>query len=86
MDFSKALVCLKDGQKVRREDWKNANFVFLVKGSTFTVNRAPLNEFYPEGTEVTYRPHIDMVGTDGSIGTWAPSSVDVFAEDWIVVD
>lgn len=86
MDFSKALEAIKSGQKVGRSDWKNASYVFLVNGSTFTVNRAPLSLILPEGTEVTYRPHIDMMGTDGTVGTWSPSMVDVLAEDWVVVD
>jgi hypothetical protein len=86
MDFSTALEVLKEGRRVGRREWKNARFVFLVVGSQFQVNRAPLDQFYPVGTEVTYRPHIDMVGQDGSIGTWAPSMVDILAEDWIEVE
>jgi len=85
LDFSKALILVKEGKRVGRKEWKNARCVFLVAGSTFAVNRAPLNQFFPEGTEVQYRPHIDMVGADDSIGTWAPSIVDVLAEDWYEV-
>lgn len=84
-DFSWALERLKVGARVGRRTWKNARCVFLVAGSEFEVNRAPLNQFFPEGTKVTYRPHIDMVGSDGTIGTWAPSMVDVLAEDWYEV-
>jgi hypothetical protein len=83
--FEIALNLIRQGKRVGRQEWKNARFVFLVQGSTFTVSRAPLNEFYPEGTEVTYRPHIDMVGADGSIGTWSPSMVDLVATDWFEV-
>lgn len=86
MDFSKALELIKEGKKVGRVDWKNARYVFLVEGSIFTVNRAPLNKIMPEGTEVTYRAHIDMCGADGSIGTWAPSMVDLMATDWVIVE
>ena len=83
--FAGALSALNNGKRVGRSEWKNARYVFLVQGSVFTVNRAPLNQFYPEGTEVTYRPHIDMVGADGSVGTWSPSMVDLLAEDWYEV-
>lgn len=85
MDFSEALAQLKDGKRVGRSDWKNALYIFLVAGSQFEVNRAPLNQFFAPGTQVTYRPHIDMCGSDGTVGTWAPSMVDVLAEDWYVV-
>ena len=80
--FGEALKRLKEGKRVGRVEWKNAKCVFLVQGSQFEVNRAPLNQFYPEGTEITYRPHIDMVGADDTVGTWAPSMVDILAEDW----
>ena len=86
MDFSQALTLIKAGKKVGRAEWKNARFVFLVDGSTFTVNRAPLNKMFAEGTEITYRPHVDMCGADGSIGTWAPSMVDLMGEDWQEVE
>ena len=73
---------LFEGKRVKRSYWKNAKFVFLVAGSKFQVNRAPLNEFYHEGTEVTYRPHIDLVATDNTAGVWSPQMVDVLATDW----
>jgi hypothetical protein len=81
-NFSKALELVKEGKRVGRAEWKNAKAIFLVPGSTFSVNRPPLLGILPEGTEVNYRPHIDMIGADDSVGTWAPSMVDVLAEDW----
>lgn len=80
--FETALELVKAGHKVARSGWKNAGFIFLVEGSTFAVNRAPLNTVFKKNAKVTYRPHIDMVGTDGRVGTWSPSSVDIFATDW----
>lgn len=83
--FDLALHLIKTGYRVGRKEWKNAKAVFLVDGSKFQVNRAPLNKMFAEGTEITYRPHIDMIGADDSIGTWAPSMVDLMAMDWQVV-
>lgn len=82
LSFGEALALLRAGERVGRHSWKNATCVFLVSGSEFVVNRAPLNHFYPEGTKITYRPHIDVLNTDGTVGTWAPSNGDVLAEDW----
>lgn len=87
MDFSTALLLLKDGAKVAREGWNGKNmFVFMVPGSQFQVNRAPLLGIYPEGTEITYNPHIDMKYADGTVGNWTPNDKDLFAEDWVIVD
>jgi Protein of unknown function (DUF2829) len=83
LTFSQALVHIKNGIKMQRVGWNGKGmFVFLVPGSTFKVSRPPLLGIYPEGTEINYRPHIDIKGADGSISTWAPSNGDVLAEDW----
>ena len=87
MNFGSALQALKNGQKVAREGWNGKGmFLFLVPGSVFKVNRAPLLGIYPEGTEISYRPHIDMKTVDGEIVPWVASQTDVLAEDWCVVE
>lgn len=86
MNFSQALESIKSGKRVGRAEWKNAKAAFLVPGSTFQVNRVPLLGIFEQGTEINYRPHIDMIGADGSVGTWAPSMVDILAEDWNEVE
>lgn len=86
LTFGEALELLKQGKKAAREGWNGKGmFVFLVPGSNFKVSRPPLLGIYPEGTEINYRPHIDLKGADGSISTWAPSGSDALAEDWMEV-
>lgn len=83
MDFSQALQAIKLGHKLQRSKWDTVDqFVFLVSGSSFLVNRPPLLGIYPAGTEVVYRPHLDLKAADGSVGTWVPTSSDVLANDW----
>jgi len=85
-NFSWALTMLKDGYKITRKGWNGADmFLFLVNGSTFEVNRPPLNEIYPEGTKVNYHAHIDMKTADGTIVPWVASQTDLLAEDWDIV-
>ncbi|WP_299933772.1 DUF2829 domain-containing protein [uncultured Pelagimonas sp.] len=87
MSFSRALEAIKRGNKLAREGWNGKGmFVFLVPGSTFTHLRPPLSTMFPEGTEITYRPHIDLCAADGSLGVWQPSMGDVMAEDWHIVE
>tara|TARA_R110000822_G_scaffold58364_2_gene146074 strand:- start:279 stop:767 length:489 start_codon:yes stop_codon:yes gene_type:complete len=86
LTFGHAVELLKTGKKVSRAGWNGKDmFVFLVQGSKFTVNRAPLLGIYPEGTVITYNSHMDLKGADGSVSTWAPSGSDALAEDWGVV-
>lgn len=87
MNIGEAVAALKDGKRVARAGWNGKGmFAFLVPGSTFTVNRAPLLGIYPEGTTINYRPHIDLKGADGSVSTWAPNNGDTLAEDWLIVE
>lgn len=86
MDFGHALAALKAGSKVARAGWNGKGmFLFLVPGSTFQVNRAPLLGIYPEGTEITYHAHVDMKTAQGDVVPWLCSQTDMLAEDWCVV-
>lgn len=87
MTFGLAIEALKKGLKVARTGWNGKGmFLYLVEGSTFAVNRPPLNKIYPEGTIINYRPHIDMKTADDKIVPWVASQSDVLSEDWIIVD
>lgn len=87
LPFSLALEAVLDGRKVTRKGWNGKEmFIFLVNGSTFQVNRPPLLGIYPEGTEIKYRPHIDMRTADGSVVPWVASQSDLLSEDWAIVD
>ena len=87
LNFGDALMLLKSGQKVARLGWNGKGmFLFLVPGSVFKVNRPPLLGIYPEGTEISYCPHIDMRTADGKIVPWLASQTDVLAEDWVIVE
>ena len=86
MPFGLAVEALKLGKKIARAGWNGIEmFVYLVDGSTFTVNRKPLLGIYPEGTVINYRPHMDIRTADGTIATWSPSGSDALADDWYIV-
>lgn len=86
MNFSEALVEIKNGKKVSREGWNGKSmFVFLVPGSVFKVSRAPLLGIYPEGTEIKYHAHVDLKSADGQVVPWQVSQTDLLADDWGVV-
>ncbi len=85
--FSVALELLKKGGQVARKGWNGKGmFIFLVNGSQFQVNRAPLLGIFPEGTTIDYRSHIDMKTADGSIVPWIASQTDLLGDDWCEVN
>ena len=87
MTFGNAIEAMKQGLKVARSGWNGKNmFLFLIDGSTFIVNRAPLLGIYPEGAEINYHAHIDICTADGDIVPWLASQTDILSIDWGIVD
>ncbi len=87
MDFGLALSALKEGRLVRRVGWNGKDmFLYLVPGSVFTVNRAPLLGIFPAGTVIDYQPHIDIRTADGKCSTWVASQADLLSSDWEYAD
>lgn len=88
MNFGQALDALKDGERVARAGWNGKGmWLLLVPGSRFTVETGrPLGDVAPDlvGTQVSYRPHIDMKTVDGEIVPWVASQSDLLAEDWSI--
>ena len=83
LTFSQALELIKQGKRVQRAGWNGKGmFIFLVPGSTFTVNHEPLMSILGEGAIVKYHGHIDMKTVDGMIVPWLCSQTDMLAEDW----
>lgn len=87
MNFGDAIAALKAGKRVARAGWNGKGmFLFLVNGSTFTVNREPLLSILGEGTQVQYHAHIDMKTAQGYIVPWLASQADMLSEDWELVE
>ena len=87
MNFEGALKALKSGYKLTRAGWNGKDqFVFLVPGSVFQVNRPPLLGIYPEGTTIRYHAHVDIKTVQGTVVPWIVSQTDLLAEDWEIVE
>jgi len=86
VNFGQAIDALKCGKRVAREGWNvKGMFLFLVNGSTFTVNREPLLSIMGEGTQIQYHAHIDMKTAQGYVVPWLASQSDIVADDWAEV-
>jgi hypothetical protein len=86
MRFGEAFDAMLVGNLARRSGWNGKGmYIFIVKGSRFTVNREPLRSILGDGTEVDYHPHIDMKTAQGYVTVWTPSQPDLFATDWEIL-
>ena len=83
MNFSWALNEIKAGKLLKRTGWNGRDmYVYLVPGSTFSVNRPPLSLIMERGTQIDYLSHIDMRSADGKYVPWLASQTDILADDW----
>lgn len=85
MGFEDILGLLKAGRRARRKAWPGGQFIYMVAGSKFEVNRPPLLGIYPEGTPIEYLPHIDVQLSIGTCGVWNAPQIDILANDWLVL-
>ncbi len=95
MDIGEAIAQLTGGHKVRREQWPphpyGPDFLYLVGGSVFNVNRKPLLGIFNEGDEIQYRAHIDALYIDPANGRKVAkyydfTQTDIMAQDWVIVE
>lgn len=76
---------LKLGKKVAREGWNGAGqYLYFVEAASYkAITNHAKNEF---GDSVPYRAYIAIKTAQGDVGTWSPSSNDVFSKDWGIVE
>lgn len=83
MDMVAATIMLWRGFKMRRRGWNSQDqFIRLVPDTPSNMDC----ESYPEGTDVSYRPHIDIKDSQGMCAPWLASQADMLAQDWEVVE
>ena len=71
MNFGQAIELLKIGAKVARVGWNG-------KGMLLEMQR-------PDAHSKMGHPYIYMRGVDGKLFPWTPNTLDVLAEDYVVV-
>ena len=97
MNFGQAIEALKEGKLVARKGW-NGNGMFIFKQVPSAIDNSIINKMQsiPEEAKkvlttrnqepIYYENQMVIVKPNGTADSWVPSSSDVFAEDWIVVE
>jgi len=84
MDFSEALMYVKDGKKVQRSGWNGKNmWIRYFDPSLDHESDIVVGGPYSEG--LLWLPFIIMKTVDNKLVPWLASQTDILAVDWQVV-
>jgi hypothetical protein len=94
MDFSHALVVVKEGKRIRREGWNAWNqFVYYVPAASYPATTDVARQEF--GTDrssetagqevmVPYRAYLAFKTVNDEVVPWVASQSDLLADDWVV--
>ena len=100
-NFGEAVEALKQGKLVRRKNWsKNENFVFRQVPAEIPDTVVPKMTSLPEKVKekfshiwaiqrinsIQYHNQMALVQEGGFITSYNPTTVDIFAEDWEILN
>jgi len=86
LKFGEAIELLKQGKKIARKGWNGKGmFAYYVKENSYPTQSGVAIEVFPSGM-VPYNAYIALKTANGTVSTWAPSTSDTLAEDWMVVE
>jgi len=96
LTFGEAIEVLKAGKLVARLGW-NGKGMFIVKQipSVIGIEIIPKMQSLPQSVKdvliersqpITYESQMLIINSNGRADSWVPSSSDVFAEDWIILE
>lgn len=86
MDFSDALRLIKNGHRLTRQAWENADRIVAYQpgypdGIAINANTATATGL-PEGTVAVFQPYLMTRDQDGSYVAWTARQADLLAGDW----
>ena len=88
MDFSAALLEIKAGKKVRREEWDKISYVVLRMGypEGVPISKSTAADVgLPAGTLCFFTPYLISFNR-GYFSPWTPDQNEVLANDWLLAD
>jgi len=89
-NFSFALEALKAGKRVSRYGWNGKGmYAVYQKGypEGIPVNKNTAESHHvPEGLIMKFRPYFQLFTAQSDVAMWTPSTSDILATDWIILD
>lgn len=85
MDFSQALLHLREGELIKRTGWNGKDmFLYYVPENSYPAQTEVAKKVF--GEMVPYGAYIAMKTAQGYVTPWLASHSDLLLEDWEIVD
>lgn len=85
-NFGDVITALKEGRRVTRNGWNGKGmYLYYVPAASYPAVTEIAKAEFGEDAMVPYEAYVAMKNAQGTISIWAPSQVDMFAEDWIIL-
>lgn len=86
MDFSDAMKELKNGHMIKRKSWPRGSFVVIALKVRTSVLKSLSSDPSRLGDLQDSDEPRALYQSSGVIQVWAPSTKDMLAEDWDVIE
>lgn len=84
MNFSAALIALKEGKKVTRLGWNGKGmFVYYIPANSYPAQTDIAKETF--GDMVPYTAYLAIKSVNNTVTPWLASQTDLLADDWATV-
>ena len=84
MNFSAALIALKEGQKVTRLGWNGKGmFVYYIPANSYPAQTDIAKKTF--GDMVPYTAYLAIKSVNNTVTPWLASQTDLLADDWATV-
>jgi len=85
LSFGHALFALKEGHRIARSGWNGKEqFVYRVPADSYPAKTDAAKAAF--GEMVPYNAYYALKTVQNTVATWVPSSTDLEATDWQIVD
>jgi hypothetical protein len=88
LNFGQAIEALKEGKKLTRPGWNGKGmFLYYVPANSYPAQTDVAKKEFGENALVPYGAYFAFKSAQGTVESgWKPSTMDMLAEDWCIVD
>lgn len=87
LTFGQAIEAAKAGKRVARAGWNGSGqFAYIVPAASYPAQTGAAKAHFGENGMVPYREYWALKTAQNDVATWAPSSSDSLASDWMILD